>query len=105
MGRDFKNVEQNPFISGDSHRVEIGKKSPQTRPRARRKYIIAPVILVIVIVILVLAFTTNVFSKKTHGVLVPPNPTKPLPPSASTLHVMDKGAICADGPPCAEIGK
>lgn len=33
------------------------------------------------------------------------NPTKPLPPSSSTLHLFKKAAVCADGPPCAEIGR
>lgn len=34
-----------------------------------------------------------------------PNPTKELPPSKSSLHVFKKAAVCADGPPCAEIGR
>nr|CAI5856574.1 unnamed protein product [Callosobruchus analis] len=78
------------------------------KTKARKKYVLAAVILVLVIVILVLAFATNVFSKKEstkEEKLVPPNPTKPLPPSASRLHVFEKGAVCADGPPCAEIGR
>ncbi|KAG5896978.1 hypothetical protein JTB14_018493 [Gonioctena quinquepunctata] len=37
--------------------------------------------------------------------LVPLNPFKALPPSASKMHFFEKAAVCADGPICAEIGK
>nr|CAH7730602.1 unnamed protein product [Callosobruchus chinensis] len=88
--------------------IADGSVTKKIWTKARKKYVIAAVILMLVIVILVLAFATNVFSKKEstkEEKLVPPNPTKPLPPSASRLHVFEKGAVCADGAPCAEIGK
>ncbi|VEN37571.1 unnamed protein product [Callosobruchus maculatus] len=108
MRRYSGDLERNPFINGTLSRVGKDHKMSRAGTKARKKYVIAAVILVLVIVILVLAFATNVFSKKEstkEEKLVPPNPTKPLPSSASRLHVFEKGAVCADGPPCAEIGK
>ncbi|XP_003424878.1 scoloptoxin SSD14 isoform X1 [Nasonia vitripennis] len=37
--------------------------------------------------------------------LVPPDPEQPLPPSWSKLRSFKHGAVCADGEPCALIGK
>ncbi|XP_076233125.1 scoloptoxin SSD14 isoform X2 [Calliopsis andreniformis] len=35
---------------------------------------------------------------------VPPDPESPVPPSWSKLRVFKRGAVCADGAPCAVIG-
>lgn len=35
---------------------------------------------------------------------VPPDPESPLPPSWSKLRIFKRGAVCADGAPCAVIG-
>ena len=35
----------------------------------------------------------------------PPDPETPLPPSWSKLRVFKRGAVCADGAPCAVVGK
>ncbi|XP_018561172.1 glutathione hydrolase 1 proenzyme isoform X2 [Anoplophora glabripennis] len=74
-------------------------------PRLKRKYIIGTAIILLIIILIVLAYCTDVFSPKQKSQLVPPNPTKPLPPSASKMYVYKKAAVCSDGPPCAEIGK
>ncbi|XP_033222455.1 scoloptoxin SSD14-like isoform X2 [Belonocnema kinseyi] len=37
--------------------------------------------------------------------LIPPDPENPQPPSWSKLRIFKRGAVCADGPPCAFIGK
>lgn len=47
----------------------------------------------------------GVFTKKKKSDVEPDNPLTPLPPSVSKLHMFNKAAVCADGPPCAEIGK
>ncbi|XP_033331225.2 scoloptoxin SSD14 isoform X1 [Megalopta genalis] len=36
---------------------------------------------------------------------VPPDPETALPPSASKLRTFKRGAVCADGAPCAVVGK
>ncbi|XP_031840741.1 scoloptoxin SSD14 isoform X2 [Nomia melanderi] len=36
---------------------------------------------------------------------VPPDPETKLPPSPSKLRVFKRGAVCADGAPCAVVGK
>lgn len=37
--------------------------------------------------------------------LTPPDPGQPLPASGSKLRTFKRGAVCADGAPCASIGK
>lgn len=36
---------------------------------------------------------------------IPPDPETPLPPSWSNLKTFKRGAVCADGAPCAVVGK
>ncbi|XP_043254168.1 scoloptoxin SSD14-like isoform X2 [Colletes gigas] len=36
---------------------------------------------------------------------IPPDPETPLPPSWSQTRVFKRGAVCADGAPCAVVGK
>ncbi|KAI4456654.1 gamma glutamyl transpeptidase [Holotrichia oblita] len=45
------------------------------------------------------------FSNKVGHFLSPPNPVTPTKPSGSQLHIFNKAAVCADGIPCAKIGK
>lgn len=66
---------------------------------------------IIALVILVclgvgVAFLAGAFkNNKCDDDLCPPNPTSRLPLSGSKLHRFKKAAVCADGPPCAEIGR
>ncbi|CAH0564516.1 unnamed protein product [Brassicogethes aeneus] len=83
----------------------IGRKK---LPGLKKRYLIIGFILVI-IVILVVLFATNVIktgsSDSNEEILVPANPTKKLPLSASKLHIFNNGAVCSDAIPCSEIGK
>lgn len=72
------------------------------RPIFKKKYLLGFAAVIIIIIIVALVYKYG--GSKQEG-LVPPNPTKKLPPSASTLHFFNKAAVCADGVPCAEIGK
>ncbi|XP_045477237.1 glutathione hydrolase 1 proenzyme-like isoform X2 [Harmonia axyridis] len=87
----------------------LGETQPmvrnRNRPRIRTSYIVAGVVVVLVVGFVV-AYSLGAFKKKDgKNDLIPPNPHKPLPPSASRQHTFTKAAVCADGPPCAEIGK
>lgn len=67
------------------------------------------IIIVIIIILGVLGymgvFTKNKKTLDDNKKSTIPNPVKQLPPSVSSLHVFNKAAVCADGPPCAEIGR
>ncbi|XP_044758770.1 glutathione hydrolase 1 proenzyme-like isoform X2 [Coccinella septempunctata] len=78
----------------------------RNRPRVRTAYIVIG-IAVVIVVVLAIIYSFGVFkkTKDARTELSPPNPRKSLPPSASKLHTFTKAAVCADGPPCAEIGK
>lgn len=61
------------------------------------------------IVLLALAFYVEVlpiYYQKIENVrkMVPPDPTKPLPPSGSKMLFFKKAAVCADAALCAKIG-
>lgn len=43
--------------------------------------------------------------KAAHRLANPPDPIEPLKPSASTLHVFQKAAVCTDSPQCSQIGR
>lgn len=82
--------------------------------RNHKKLLIAGGATLCVAVLLVVLYAAGVFDAAgsgsghndgTTGKLSPPNVLKPLPPSLSSLHIFRKAAVCADGPPCAEIGK
>lgn len=49
-------------------------------------------------------YCINNFSASTEE-LLPPDPTKPLPPSASKLRAFRKAAVCVDAGVCAEVGR
>lgn len=70
-------------------------------PKVRKPYVFLTIIIVILIGI-VLAYSLGVFKQSKPTIN---DPKAPLPPSASRLHVFKKAAVCADGPPCAEIGR
>ncbi|KAL3273289.1 hypothetical protein HHI36_014743 [Cryptolaemus montrouzieri] len=73
-------------------------------PRIKISYILIGIV-ALVIICLAVAYSLGIFKRTGKNILVPPNPKKSLPPSASRLHVFSKAAVCADGPPCAEIGR
>lgn len=75
------------------------------RPRIKTKYVVILVILVLICIGLGTAHLMGAFSKKVGHLLSPPNPVTPIKPSASQLHIFNKAAVCADGIPCAKIGK
>nr|XP_023018346.1 glutathione hydrolase 1 proenzyme-like [Leptinotarsa decemlineata] len=64
------------------------------------------IVLVSIIALMYYAGTVEEYKdKEDENQLVPPNPTRPLPPSGSIMHFFQKAAVCADGPLCAKIGK
>lgn len=71
----------------------------------KKPYIIAIALVLLVAAAVLIAHLLGAFDKKGCDGLCPPNPTKRLPPSPSKLHTFQKAAVCADGPPCAEIGR
>lgn len=71
----------------------------------KKPYIFAIALVLLVAAIVLIAHLIGAFDKKGCDGLCPPNPTKQLPPSPSKLHIFKKAAVCADGPPCAEIGR
>lgn len=94
---------ENGYASDEDNQSEISY-TKRHRPRLKRKYIIGTAIILIIIILIVLAYCMGLFARNEPG-LYPPNPRKPLPPSASKMHIFKNGAVCSDGPPCAEIGK
>ncbi|KAK9679351.1 hypothetical protein QE152_g40097 [Popillia japonica] len=83
----------------------INKDILLTTPRIKTKYVVILVILVLICIGLGTAHLMGAFSKKVGHLLSPPNPVTPIKPSASQLHIFNKAAVCADGIPCAKIGK
>lgn len=76
------------------------------RPRCRPRYIVCAAIIVLIVIAVLVAYFLGAFTKQTTvEELYPPNPVRLPKPSPSTLHTFKKAAVCADGPPCAEIGK
>ncbi|KAK9883484.1 hypothetical protein WA026_001658 [Henosepilachna vigintioctopunctata] len=76
------------------------------RPRIKKPYIFLFIVAAIVICIIV-AYFLGAFKRTTlvKEVLIPPNPKTYAFTSPSKLHSFSKAAVCADGPPCAEIGR
>jgi len=62
--------------------------------------------LIIAIIIGLSAYARNSTSdSQDNEFLVPPDPESFQPPSWSKLRTFKRGAVCADGAPCAVIGK
>ncbi|XP_015175676.1 PREDICTED: gamma-glutamyltranspeptidase 1-like isoform X2 [Polistes dominula] len=62
-------------------------------------------ILKIIIAVGLYAIHDSLKYHENEGTLVPPDPEYNQPPSWSKLRVFKRGAVCADGAPCAVIGK
>lgn len=85
--------------------IADGTIKKRWRPKCRPIYMVL-LLLGLLVLALIIAYFLGAFDKEPKtAVLVPPNPTKQLPPSPSKLHTFQKAAVCADAPVCAEIGK
>lgn len=71
----------------------------------KQKCIIITVLVGLAVGVLIFLYANNYFSASSTQELVPPDPTSPLPASASKLRVFKKAAICVDAAPCAEVGR
>lgn len=72
--------------------------------KKKQKFIVIGVLLGLATLSLVLYY--NSFDQWDQKELrVPTDPEFSLPPSPSILRVFKRGAVCADGPPCSDIGK
>lgn len=97
----------------DSHDKAKGffKNLPFNISRFRTKGVIiigivVAVILKIIIAVGLYAIHDSLKYRENDGsTLVPPDPENIQPPSWSKLRVFKRGAVCADGAPCAVIGK
>lgn len=67
--------------------------------------IVVAVILKIIIAVGLYAIHDSLKYRENEGILLPPDPENKQPPSWSKLRVFKRGAVCADGAPCAVIGK
>ncbi|KAI4497650.1 hypothetical protein M0802_007190 [Mischocyttarus mexicanus] len=67
--------------------------------------IVVAVILKIIIAVGLYAIHDSLKYHDNEGTLLPPDPETNQPPSWSKLRVFKRGAVCADGAPCAVIGK
>ncbi|XP_060521433.1 glutathione hydrolase 1 proenzyme-like isoform X2 [Cylas formicarius] len=85
------------------------KRRHRWRPSIKKRYVLGTIAILVILAVILAAYYTGVFAEKKQeddeSNLMPPNPTAPLPPSASVMHVFKRSAVCADSPPCAEIGK
>ncbi|XP_024880086.1 glutathione hydrolase 1 proenzyme-like isoform X1 [Temnothorax curvispinosus] len=83
-------------------------KIDKSRFRVQHVIIIGAVVaaLIIAIIIGLCAYARNITSDpRNDEYLVPPDPESFQPPSWSKLRTFKRGAVCADGAPCAVIGK
>lgn len=82
-------------------------KNAVHRGDLKRRYVVLALLLAVVGLGVLVAFAVRFASHSASAPaeLVPPNPVEPLPPSASVGHVFRRGAVCADGAPCAAVGK
>ncbi|XP_053988692.1 scoloptoxin SSD14-like isoform X1 [Hylaeus volcanicus] len=65
--------------------------------------VLATMILAIIAICSIYAINSELVIQENE--VVPPDPEENLPPSWSKLRVFKRGAVCADGAPCAAIGK
>ncbi|KAL7294184.1 hypothetical protein TKK_0012205 [Trichogramma kaykai] len=75
--------------------------------RTRKRWIIGGFVVAGALLTIIVASSLYGSSHGTKkiGELVPPDPEQPPPPSASKPRAFKRAAVCADGPPCAFIGK
>ncbi|XP_011634709.1 glutathione hydrolase 1 proenzyme-like [Pogonomyrmex barbatus] len=83
-------------------------KIDKSRFRVQHVIIIGAVVAAVIIVIIIglIAYARSGASDSRNGeFLVPPDPENLQPPSWSKLRTFRRSAVCADGAPCAVIGK
>ncbi|XP_012061163.1 PREDICTED: gamma-glutamyltranspeptidase 1-like [Atta cephalotes] len=91
-----------------SKRILERFKIDKSRFRVHHVIIIGAIVaaLIIAIIIGLSAYARNSTSdSQDNEFLVPPDPESFQPPSWSKLRTFKRGAVCADGAPCAVIGK
>nr|XP_012142275.1 PREDICTED: gamma-glutamyltranspeptidase 1-like isoform X1 [Megachile rotundata] len=84
-------------------RLIVDKSYINTKTIIIGSIVLATVILAIIAICTVYGSNKDVEIQETEE--VPPDPETALPPSASKLRVFKRGAVCADGAPCAVVGK
>ncbi|XP_030764165.1 glutathione hydrolase 1 proenzyme-like isoform X1 [Sitophilus oryzae] len=103
---DRRNIKDICSCSGRNQ--EECEEEDESNPNLKKRHILGAAALVIVIVLIVVAYFTGVFNSPKSGgenALVPADPTKALPPSASVMRVFKRAAVCADSAVCAQVGK
>lgn len=98
-----------PHTSHDrSNRILERFKIDKSRFRVQHVIIIGAIVaaLIIAVIIGLSAYARSSTSdSRNDEFLVPPDPESFQPPSWSKLRTFKRGAVCADGAPCAVIGK
>ncbi|XP_017770754.1 PREDICTED: gamma-glutamyltranspeptidase 1-like isoform X2 [Nicrophorus vespilloides] len=85
---------------------EGGKVKKSCSPRLKKSVVLPVVAVILVIIVIVILYLTGVLGSENETTTTSPaNPTMPMRPSVSSLHTFSKAAVCADGPPCAQIGQ
>ncbi|XP_026670551.1 glutathione hydrolase 1 proenzyme-like isoform X2 [Ceratina calcarata] len=117
------NEKRNSFDSDDVGTARLLRSYSPNRDKAKRHFarlpfdksyigkksiVITVLVLVIVIpsiIVICRAYGANSDIEIQENEEIPPDPEAFLPPSWSKLKTFKYGAVCADGPPCAVIGK
>ncbi|XP_012285801.1 glutathione hydrolase 1 proenzyme [Orussus abietinus] len=75
--------------------------------RLRERYFNAAILIVagVVLTIVLVSSLRRAAGSHEDAILVPPDPLDFQPPSWSSLRTFKRGAVCADGVPCASIGR
>nr|XP_034182687.1 scoloptoxin SSD14-like isoform X1 [Osmia lignaria] len=84
-------------------RLILDKSYINTKVIVIGSIVLATVILAIIAICTVYGSNRDVEIQENEE--VPPDPEAELPPSASKLRTFKRGAVCADGAPCAVVGK
>ncbi|XP_016766953.1 glutathione hydrolase 1 proenzyme isoform X2 [Apis mellifera] len=115
----YSNDKQNFFDSDDIGTTRLLRSYSPHRSKARgffarlridksyittRNIVIAGIILT-TLILAIIAICTIYGARNVKIPEIPPDPELPLPPSWSKLKTFKHGAVCADGAPCALVGK
>ncbi|KOC63852.1 Gamma-glutamyltranspeptidase 1 [Habropoda laboriosa] len=84
-------------------RLRIDKSYINTKRLVIAAVILTSIILVIISICSIYGVSADIEIEENEE--VPPDPETVLPPSASKLRVFKHAAVCADGAPCAVVGK
>ncbi|CAL7947456.1 unnamed protein product [Xylocopa violacea] len=119
----YSNDERNTFDSDDIGTARLLCSYSPRRNKAKgffanlrtdksyintKSIIIASIVLAVIILSIIAicsVFGTSKDLEIQENEEIPPDPEELLPPSGSKLRVFKRGAVCADGAPCAVIGK